>query len=68
MSARLDLGAAEALQRAFAAHVRDPEHAPAPPGIEARRMAIYTDLFFNNVESLITANFPVIRTLYDDTE
>jgi len=29
-------------------------------------MAIYTDLFFNNIESLLSANFPVIRTLYDD--
>jgi hypothetical protein len=29
-------------------------------------MAVYTDLFFNNIESLLSANFPVIRTLYDD--
>lgn len=29
-------------------------------------MAIYADLFFNNAESLLAANFPVIRTLYDD--
>lgn len=29
-------------------------------------MAIYTDLFFNNVESLLAANFPVIRSLHDD--
>jgi hypothetical protein len=68
VSAPPDLVAAEALQRAFAAHLRDPDHAPAPPGIEARRMAIYSDLFFNNVESLIAANFPVIRTLYGEHE
>lgn len=29
-------------------------------------MAVYTDLFFNNIESLLSANFPVIRTLYDE--
>jgi len=29
-------------------------------------MAVYAELFFNNIESLIAANFPVIRTLYDD--
>lgn len=28
-------------------------------------MAVYADLFFNNVESLLAANFPVIRSLYD---
>ena len=27
-------------------------------------MAVYTELFFNNVESLLAANFPVIRSLH----
>lgn len=54
-----------ALQAAFAAHIRDPQHAPYPHGIEPRRMDIYTDLFFNNVAQLLTANFPVIRSLHD---
>ncbi len=54
------------MQSAFAAHLRDPRGAPPPPGIEPRRIAVYTELFFNNVESLLAANFPVIRTLYAD--
>ncbi len=54
------------LQFAFAAHVRDPLHAPPPADVEPRRMAIYSELFFNNVESLLAANFPVIRRLHDD--
>lgn len=29
-------------------------------------MAVYAELFFNNIESLVAANFPVIRTLYAD--
>lgn len=66
MSAAPDVPAAQRLQRAFAAHLRDPDHAPMPDGIEPRRMAVYVDLFFNNVESLLAANFPVIRSLYDD--
>jgi len=33
-------------QRAFAAHIRDPQGIPVPEGIEARRMKIYSDLFF----------------------
>ena len=48
-------------QAAFAAHLRDPEANPAPPGIEARRMAVYRDLFFNNIAGLLAGNFPVIR-------
>jgi len=55
-----------ALQYRFTAHIRDPEHKPAPAGIEDRRMGIYRELIYNNTESFISANFPVIRTLYDD--
>ncbi len=54
------------LQTAFAAHIRDPQHAPRPADVEPRRMAVYTELFFNNIESLLRTNFPVIRTLHDD--
>ena len=68
MSAAPDASATHALQRAFASHVRDPAGTPAPAGIEPRRMAVYTELFFNNVESLLSANFPVIRSLYGDDE
>lgn len=51
-------------QAIFAAHLRDPEANPPPPGIEPRRMAIYRDLFFNNIAGLLAGNFPVIhRTL-----
>lgn len=50
-------------QLEFAAHIRDPQHAPAPHGIEDRRMAIYRELFFNNVRDLLGRSFPVLRTL-----
>lgn len=54
-------------QFALARHLRDPQAHPAPPGIEERRLAIYRDLFFNNIEGLLAGNFPVIRkTLGDD--
>ena len=55
-----------ARQRALAEHIRDPAHAPAPEGIEPRRLEIYRDLFFNNVQSLLAGNFPVIRRIFDD--
>ena len=38
-------------QKQFAAHIRDPEHNPAPEGIEDRRMAIYRGLFYRNIEA-----------------
>lgn len=51
-------------QYAFAAHIRDPEHNPAPEGVEDRRMAIYRELFFNNLHNLIGSTFPVIKKLH----
>jgi hypothetical protein len=46
----------------LAAHLRDPQ-APPPPGIEDRRLAVYRELFYNSLQSLLAANFPVIRAL-----
>ena len=54
------------LQTTFAGHIRDPENTAAPEGIEDRRMKIYRELFFNNISSMLAANFPVLRKLYDD--
>jgi len=54
------------LQKAFAAHIRDPDHAPPPGDVEDRRMAIYRELFYNNVQGFLAGNFPVIRKLYGD--
>jgi hypothetical protein len=53
-------------QYEFAAHIRDPEHKPAPGEIEDRRMAIYRELFYNNVEGFLSSTFPVLRKLYKD--
>ena len=50
-------------QYAFAAHIRDPDANAPPPGIEDRRMAIYRELFFNNLSSLLGSTFPVLRKL-----
>lgn len=53
-------------QYAFAAHIRQPDKNPAPEGIEDRRMAIYRELFYNNVEGFLSNGFPVLRELMDD--
>lgn len=52
--------------RTLAAHIRDPDHTPAPEGIESRRLQVYRDLFFNNIQSLLAGNFPVIRRIFAD--
>ncbi len=51
------------LQRRFAAHLRDPDNVPPPEGIEARRLDVYRELFFNNVASLLSGTFPVCRDI-----
>ncbi len=59
-----DAGDFRQKQYAFAAHIRDPEHNAAPAAIEDRRMAIYRELFFNNLYSLLGSTFPVLKKLY----
>jgi len=58
----------QTLQRQFAAHIRDPEAAVAPAGIEARRMQVYKDLVYNNIEGFLSGGFPVLRSLYTDDD
>ncbi len=55
-----------AQQDALAAYIRDPERVSPPAGVEERRLKIYRDLFFNNVEGMLAGNFPVLRRLYGD--
>lgn len=47
----------------FASHIRDPENNPAPDGIEDRRMAVYRELFFNNVEDFMASSYPVLHEI-----
>ena len=59
-----DSGSFRDKQLAFAAHIRDPQNVPPPADIEDRRMAIYRDLFFNNLKSLLSNMFPVLKQLH----
>ncbi|MBX3617371.1 MAG: putative DNA-binding domain-containing protein [Nitrosomonas sp.] len=54
-------------QYEFAAHIRNPEKNPHPSTIEKRRMNIYCELFYNNVEDLIANTFPVLRKIMPDS-
>jgi len=53
----------EDLQRRFAAHLRDPATAPAPEGIEDRRLQVYRELFFDNISASLAGTFPVLHAI-----
>lgn len=53
-------------QYAFAAHIRNPDHNPCPQDIEDRRMKIYRELFYNNVEDFMATTYPVLRSITPD--
>jgi uncharacterized protein len=56
------------IQYQFTRHIRDPELHPAPVDIEGRRMQIYRELLYNNVEDFIANTFPVLRKITPDLE
>ena len=59
-------GKLRAQQFALSRHLRDPGTVAAPAGIEERRLAIYRELLYNNIRSLLAGNFPVIRKTLGD--
>lgn len=63
MSRSPDTADFRAFQTAFAARIRDPHNQPRPRGVPARRMRVYEDLLFNNLDGFLLACFPVTRKL-----
>ncbi|CAM3955685.1 DNA-binding domain-containing protein [Pseudoalteromonas byunsanensis] len=55
------------VQNAFMAHIRNPEKEAAPSNIESRRLEVYTELFFNNIEGFVSSAFPVLKSLYEES-
>ncbi|MEE2767306.1 MAG: putative DNA-binding domain-containing protein [Pseudomonadota bacterium] len=53
-------------QRSFLAYIRDPDRFPAPSDIEKRRIDLYRELIFNNMERFLSKTFPVLRRLTGD--
>lgn len=58
----------KALQRQFAAHLRDPQTNPRPAAIEDRRMAIYRELIFSNINGFLSNGFPVLKSIYAEDD
>ena len=55
------------IQRAFTRYLRDPDHCPAPPDVETRRMRIYQRLFYQNIESFMRGSYPVLQRVLGQT-
>lgn len=50
-------------QAEFTGHIRNPKSAARPKGVPARRMKVYTEIVFNNMEGTLAACFPVSRKI-----
>lgn len=55
-------------QAEFASYIRDPANNPAPDDVDPQRMAMYRELFFNNIDSTLSSNFPVLRKILNDRQ
>jgi len=58
----------KATQQAFTDYIRNPRKYPVPANVPKQRMAMYRELFFNNIESFLSNGFPVLRTLLSDAQ
>ncbi|MBY5990858.1 DUF2063 domain-containing protein [Ferrimonas balearica] len=52
------------VQQAFIDYIRAPEAGTPPKGTDARHMAVYRELFFNNVSGFVNNAFPVLKSLH----
>jgi hypothetical protein len=55
-------------QLTMARYLRDPASNPPPEGVEERRLKVYEDLVYNNIEGFVSGGFPVLRSLYADAD
>lgn len=53
-------------QREFIGAIRDPDNHNTPNDVDERRMAVYRELFYNNVEDFLASTFPVLKEILGD--
>lgn len=58
----------QTLQKEFSKHIRNPQKNAGPQDIEQRRLNIYSELFYNNVEGFVARAFPVLRKIYSQND
>jgi hypothetical protein len=57
-----------ATQHQFASYIRNPNPQAVPANVKPERMAVYRELFFNNVESFLSSGFPVLRRILTNAQ
>ncbi len=57
------MGDFQRYQAAFTDHIRDPQAVSRPSGVPSRRMKVYTEIVFNNMEGTLAACFPVSKKI-----
>ena len=62
------MGALKDSQMTMARYLRDPGSNPPPQGVEQRRLKVYEDLIYRNIEGFISSGFPVLRSLYNEDD
>ncbi|MGB4812945.1 MAG: putative DNA-binding domain-containing protein [Methylophilaceae bacterium] len=50
-------------QRTFTQHIRNPKDHAKPANVPAKRMAIYTEIVYNNIEGTLASCFPVTKNI-----
>ena len=55
------------VQLEFTAHIRNPDMHTAPVDIEPRRMRIYLELFYKNIENFLATGFPVAKQVLGES-
>lgn len=53
----------KAKQIEFVAYIRNPANNPRPADVQQQRIRVYRELLFNNVDSFLSSNFPVLKTI-----
>ncbi len=51
------------VQLEFAAHIRNPSQNPKPADVDERRMRVYRELVYNNIEGFVAGAFPIAKKL-----
>jgi len=54
------------VQQQMVDFLRRPDEVAAPEGIEARRLKIYQDLIYNNIENFLSSGFPVFHSIISE--
>lgn len=58
----------QARQREFAAYLKNPDRNPPPADVPEERMALYRELFYNNIDNCLSGNFPVLKAILGDSD